>query len=65
MKSPDQREAAFAQAVQLAAAFVANGDIRLGGSTQPDSQALTMLGELIVSLHENISTARRHLGVDT
>lgn len=51
----------FQQAVQLAAAFVANGDIRLEGSTRSDSQAQVMLGDLILSLYETLDSADDHL----
>lgn len=53
-----QSERLFEQAVQLAAAFVANGDIRLGGSTRSDSQAQAMLADLIPSLYETLAKAR-------
>ena len=53
-----QSERLFEQAVQLAAAFVANGDIRLGGSTRPTSQAAAMLADLIPALYETLQKAR-------
>ena len=53
-----QSERLFEQAVQLAAAFVANGDIRLGGDTRSSSQAQDMLADLIPSLYETLSRAR-------
>ena len=49
-----QSEKLFDQAVQLAAAFVANGDIRLQGRTDARGQAQEMLGELIASLYETL-----------
>lgn len=42
------------RAVQLAAAFVANGDIRMGNSTRPDSTAMAVLDDLITSLYERL-----------
>ena len=53
-----QSERLFEQAVQLAAAFVANGDIRLAGSTRPSSQAQAMLADLIPALYETLERAR-------
>lgn len=54
-------ETRFNQAVQLAAAFVANGDIRLGNSTRDDSQAPAMLGDLIPTLYRTLEAARAAL----
>lgn len=56
-----QTEERFAQAVQLAAAFVANGDIRLGRSTGPDSDAQAMLADLIVTLHSTLQRAQARI----
>lgn len=50
-----KHEQRFGQAVQLAAAFVANGDIRLNGSTREDSQAMAMVGDLIGSLYNKLA----------
>lgn len=55
-----QSERLFEQAVQLAAAFVANGDIRLAGSTRAGSQAQAMLADLIPALYETLERAREH-----
>ncbi len=51
-------EESFAQAVQLAAGFVANGDIRLGGDTQPSSDSALMLCDLIPTLYAVVEHAR-------
>lgn len=64
MNNPS-REAQFDQAVRLAAAFVANGDIRLGGSTRSDSEAMEMLSDLIGTLHEKLGEARFAAGLET
>lgn len=56
-----QSERLFEQAVQLAAAFVANGDIRLAnGNTQgwQKSQAQQKLADLIPSIYETLQIAR-------
>ena len=55
-----QSERLFEQAVQLATAFVANGDIRLAGSTRgwQHSQAQQMLADLIPSIYETLQRAR-------
>lgn len=55
-----QSEKLFDQAVQLAAAFVANGDIRLQGrlGTGKHPQELERLGDLIAELYEVLHTAR-------
>nr|WP_295782179.1 hypothetical protein [Rhodoferax sp.] len=42
------------RAVELAAAFVANGDIRLQSSTRVESQGVVMLGELIETLYAKL-----------
>ena len=48
------RDQVFAQAVQLAASFVANGDIRMGNSTQ-GGQGLDQLSDLICTLYEKLN----------
>lgn len=53
-----QSERLFEQAVQLAAAFVANGDIRLGSNTNGGTQAQEMLADLIPTLYETLALAR-------
>ncbi|MGH8040375.1 MAG: hypothetical protein ACREPD_21885 [Stenotrophomonas sp.] len=53
-----QSERIFEQAVQLAAAFVSNGDIRLSGNTREDSDAQAMLADLIPSLYQTLLRAR-------
>ncbi|WEJ89321.1 MAG: hypothetical protein P0Y63_29500 [Klebsiella huaxiensis] len=57
MSSEDNRlpkDVAFAHAVQLAAAFISNGDIRLNGSTRPESATFDMTTDLIETLYERI-----------
>lgn len=53
-------ERLFEQAVQLATAFVANGDIRLAGNTRSwqNSQAQQMLADLIPSIYDTLQRAR-------
>ena len=53
-----QSEKLFEQAVQLAAAFVANGDIRLSRSTKANSEAQGMLADLIPALYKTLEQAR-------
>lgn len=52
------------RAVQLAGAFVANGDIRLAGSTREDSEAMDMLNDLITSLYERLARIEQELQRD-
>ena len=54
-----QSERRFEQAVQLAAAFVANGDIRLCGSTRPGSDSFAMLADLIPAIYETLTKAHQ------
>jgi len=54
-----QSERRFEQAVQLAAAFVSNGDIRLHGSTRSTSDACAMLKDLIPALYETLAAAHQ------
>lgn len=54
-----QSEKLFDQAVQLAAAFISNGDIRLDGSTREDSDTQAKLADLISSLYQTLSRAKR------
>lgn len=51
-------EKLFAHAVTLTAAFVANGDIRCGGSTREDSQAMAQVGDMITTLYGVLEAAR-------
>lgn len=55
-----QSERLFEQAVQLAAAFVANGDIRLAGEMGgwQQSRAQQQLADLIPSIYETLQRAR-------
>ena len=55
-----QSEKLFDQAVQIAAGFVANGDIRLSGSTREDSMAMDQLADLIPSLCLMLREARQN-----
>lgn len=55
------KEQLFSNAVSLAAAFIANGDIRLSGSTDPDSNAVTMTSELISTLYRELASLDREL----
>lgn len=59
-----QSERRFEQAVQLAAAFVANGDIRLHGSTRATSDACSMLQDLIPALYETLTNAYQACATD-
>lgn len=52
------------RAVQLAAAFVANGDIRLGNSTRVESQSMVMLQDLITSLYARLVLVEEELADD-
>jgi hypothetical protein len=54
--APDQ--ALFAHAVALAAAFVANGDIRLGKGIHSGS-ALPQIEDLIPALYQSLAQARQ------
>ena len=51
-------EKCFGYAVQLAAGFVANGDIRLGRSARPDDDNIHKLHELIEVLF--VRVAQQH-----
>lgn len=56
-----QSERLFEQAVQIAAAFVANGDIRLADNNAQGwqtSRAQQMLADLIPSVYETLQRAR-------
>lgn len=54
------KEAVFGQAVQLAAAFVANGDIRLG-QDHGNSTAHDELIDLIADLYQDLLDAQARL----
>ena len=56
-----QSEKAFEQAVQLAAAFVSNGDIRLGTDQRSRQRALDLLAELIPALLDSVDRAREQV----
>lgn len=53
-------EKTFDQAVTLAAAFVANGDIRCGGNTNQNTMAMDQLGDLLTTLYKVVEEARKH-----
>ncbi len=61
-----QSERLFEQAVQLAAAFVANGDIRLGGDMRgwEKSQAQQKLADLIPSIYRTLQIARDQIAAE-
>jgi len=54
-------EKRFDQSVQLAAAFIANGDIRLGNDFY-GSQVHERLGDLIAMLYKTLEQARDNVG---
>ncbi len=56
----DKSERIFDQAVELASAFIANGDIRMGGNTNEDTPAMMMLADLIPSLYQMLQDARKN-----
>ncbi|MFZ2948803.1 MAG: hypothetical protein WA003_04900 [Desulfuromonadaceae bacterium] len=51
-------ETVFSHAVTIAAAFVANGDIRCGGNTNENTTAMAQLGDLLPTLYKVIYEAR-------
>lgn len=59
-----QTEKRFDQAVRLAAAFVANGDIRLGSDFGLDSDAQAKLADLVTTLYHTLETARQQVARD-
>ncbi|WP_128804890.1 MULTISPECIES: hypothetical protein [Klebsiella] len=64
MSSEDNRlpkDVAFAHAVQLTAAFISNGDVRLNGDTRPGSASLNMTSELIETLYDEIQQTWENL----
>lgn len=54
-------EKTFEQAVALAAAFVANGNISLGGSLRSDSLGLAMLADAIPEIYQVVADAKEML----
>lgn len=48
----------FAHAVTLTAAFVANGDIRCGGSTREDSTAMAQVEDMITTVYSVLQSAQ-------
>lgn len=54
-------EQRFVQAVQLAAAFVANGDIRLNKSGPLSESAERMLADLIPDLYDALQRAEHRI----
>ncbi|KFB95397.1 hypothetical protein GTGU_04699 [Trabulsiella guamensis ATCC 49490] len=55
------KEVAYAHAIQLASAFISNGDIRLKGSTRPESDSFEMTMELIETLYQRVQDTWKHL----
>jgi len=54
-------EKLFAHAVTLTAAFVANGDIRCGGSTREDSTAMAQVEDMVTTVYSVLLSARKHI----
>lgn len=57
-------EKRFDQAVTLAAAFVANGDIRLGTDLSSESDAQAQLADLVETLYCTLERARQKVAHD-
>lgn len=55
-----QSEKTFEQAVQLAGAFVASGDIRMGRDLREGTVAMQQLADLIPSLYQMLLEAREN-----
>ena len=56
-------EKIFAHAVALTAAFVANGDIRCGGSTREDSSAMAQVGDMVTILYSVLERVQADLAM--
>ncbi|MBT0664733.1 hypothetical protein KI809_10520 [Geobacter pelophilus] len=54
-------EKLFTHAVTITAAFIANGDIRCGGSTRENSQAMAMMGDMITTAYKVLAEAQDHI----
>lgn len=54
-------ETLFNQAVTITAAFVANGDIRCGGSTRDDSTAMAQVGDMVSTVYRTLSESREYI----
>ena len=54
-------EKIFAYAVTIASAFVANGDIRCGGSTKEGIAAFAQVEDLLPPLYDALQGARRSI----
>ena len=54
-------EKIFAYAVTIAAAFVANGDIRCHGTTKKDSEAVMQIEGIVSSLYLALQNAREDI----
>lgn len=54
-------EELFAQAVTLAAAFIANGDIRCADIHQKESLAMLKLQNLIPAIYSTLQSAREQI----
>jgi len=59
-----QTEKRFDQAVTLAAAFVANGDLRVGGDLNADTPAMDKLQNLIATLYVMLGQALDEISRD-
>lgn len=57
-------EKTFDQAVTLAAAFVANGNISCGGSLRGDSTGLAMVADVIPELYKVVAEAKKLITSD-
>ena len=60
-----KHEQLISHAVTLAAAFVANGDIRLEGNTNEDSKAMAITRDLISTLYAEIASLDAELSPGT
>ena len=52
-------EKLFTNAVQLAAAFVANGDIRCGKSFREDTDAMNIISTIVPSIYTALEDAKQ------
>ena len=54
-------EKLFDQAVTITAAFIANGDIRCGGSTREGSTAFAQVEDMITTVYKVLRSSRDYL----
>lgn len=54
-------ESTFNQAVNVATAFIVNGDFRCGGSTRDTSPAMVQLHDMITTAYQVIEQAKESL----